>query len=123
MRWIPLALLFALACRSTDPSFRNRSGERLSDLDPLPYRVAIANLESDRALTGKKIEGQEESLWFTFNDRGGAGVPRRGARPPPRAGRRSIASRACAPSTRRWPWRGRVSMRRSTSPAISGRTC
>jgi len=70
VRWIALLLTCTIACRASDPSFRSKSGERLSDLDPLPFRVAIAKIESAGVFSGKKTEGQRESLWFTFNDRG-----------------------------------------------------
>ena len=37
-----LPLLLAVACRTADPSLKSASGEDLADLDPLPYRLAIA---------------------------------------------------------------------------------
>ena len=37
-----LSLLCVAACRTADPSLKSSSGEDLADLDPLPYRLAIA---------------------------------------------------------------------------------
>jgi len=70
VRWLAVVLIVVAACRTNDPSFRNRAGERLSDLDPLPYRVAIAKIDSQNVFTGEKDHDSEGNLWFTFNDRG-----------------------------------------------------
>ena len=59
------ALLAVVSCRASDPSFRTRSGERLSDLDPLPFRVAIARLDG-KLLPGIREPDQKESLWFAM---------------------------------------------------------
>lgn len=63
-----VAVLLAAACRVTDPAYLTSDGKKVSNLDPIPYRIAVAPVESGGRLDGARREG--EPYWFTLDDDG-----------------------------------------------------
>ncbi len=62
-----LLLAMLPACQSIDPAFLTSEGRLVSDVDPIPFRVAVAPLKIDNAIDLQKMD--DSGLRFTF-DRG-----------------------------------------------------
>lgn len=64
-----LGLLFAATgCRSADRAYQTSDGREVRTLDPVPFRVAVAPVESGGRLDGRRK--RDEPYWFTLDDAG-----------------------------------------------------
>ncbi len=63
-----LLVLCAAGCRTSDRAYSTGDGREVKTLDPVPYRIALAPVESGGWLDGKR-KG-DEPYWFTLDDDG-----------------------------------------------------
>jgi hypothetical protein len=63
-----LALLAVAGCRAVDRAYQTSDGREVRSLDPAPYRIAVAPVESEGWLDGQR-KG-EEPYWFTLDGPG-----------------------------------------------------